>query len=109
MVLPNLLTDNKYGTFPSAAIGWRIKNESFLKDVTFLDDLKLRASWGRVGNQSPIGLFQYQACLLETFPANYNGSGIDNFGYPFNKVYQNRVRANSTRQSHSEMGNRQTN
>jgi TonB-linked SusC/RagA family outer membrane protein len=80
---------NKYGTFPSGAIGWRIKNESFLKDVVFLEDLKLRASYGRVGNQTPIGLFQYQAWYVGNFPANYNGSGKDNFGYPFNKVYQN--------------------
>jgi hypothetical protein len=70
----------KYGTFPSAAVGWRIKNESFLKDVTFLDDLKLRASWGRVGNQTPIDLFQYQAWFVGNFPANYNGGGKDNFG-----------------------------
>jgi TonB-dependent starch-binding outer membrane protein SusC len=80
---------HKYGTFPSGAIGWRIKNESFLKEVTFVDDLKLRASWGKVGNQTPIGLFQYQAWYVGNFPANYNGSGRDNFGYPFNKLYQN--------------------
>ncbi|MEJ7647004.1 MAG: TonB-dependent receptor [Chryseolinea sp.] len=79
----------KYGTFPSGAIGWRIKNESFLKDVNFLEDLKLRASWGRVGNQTPIGLFRYQAWFVGNYPANYNGGGKDNFGYPFNKIYQN--------------------
>lgn len=80
---------DKYGTFPSGAIAWRIKNESFLKDVDFLADLKLRASYGKVGNQTPIGLFQYQAWYVGNFPANYNGSGRDNFGYPFDKVYQN--------------------
>lgn len=80
---------NKYGTFPSGAIGWRIKNESFLKDVTFVDDLKLRASWGRVGNQIPITLYRYQAWYVGNYAANYNGSGKDNFGYPFNKIYQN--------------------
>ena len=80
---------HKYGVFPSGAIGWRIKNESFLKDVSFLDDLKLRASYGKVGNQTPIGLFRYQAWYVGNYPANYNGSGKDNFGYPFNKIYQN--------------------
>jgi TonB-linked SusC/RagA family outer membrane protein len=80
---------HKYGTFPSGAIGWRIKNESFLKDVSFFDDLKLRASYGKVGNQTPIGLYQYQAWYVGNYPANYNGSGKDNFGYPFNKTYQN--------------------
>lgn len=80
---------DKYGTFPSGAIGWRIKNESFMKDINFLTDLKLRGSWGKVGNQTPIGLFQYQAWYVGNFPANYNGDGKDNFGYPFDKVYQN--------------------
>jgi TonB-linked SusC/RagA family outer membrane protein len=80
---------SKYGTFPSGAVAWRIKNEDFLKDVTFLTDLKLRGSYGKVGNQIPIGLFQYQAWFVGNFPSNYNGSGRDNFGYPFDKVYQN--------------------
>jgi TonB-dependent starch-binding outer membrane protein SusC len=80
---------DKYGTFPSGAVAWRIKNEPFLKDVSFLADLKLRGSYGKVGNQTPIGLFQYQAWYVGNFPSNYNGSGRDNFGYPFDKVYQN--------------------
>jgi TonB-linked SusC/RagA family outer membrane protein len=80
---------NKYGTFPSAAIGWRIKNESFLRDVNFLEDLKLRASWGRVGNQSSIPDFQYLAYYDGNYPSNINGGGADNFGYPFGKIYQN--------------------
>lgn len=82
---------HKYGVFPSAAIGWRIKNENFLKGAGFLDDLKLRASWGRVGNQTPINLYQYQGQFAGNFPPNYNGSNRDNFGYPFgaNKTYQN--------------------
>jgi TonB-dependent starch-binding outer membrane protein SusC len=79
---------NKYGTFPSGSVAWRIKNESFLQNVELLSDLKLRASWGRVGNQSPIPLFQYQSWYVGNFPANYNGGGKDNLGYPFNKVYQ---------------------
>ncbi len=80
---------NKYGTFPSGAVAWRIKNEKFLKNVDFIDDLKLRASWGKVGNQTPIGLFQYQALYAGNFPASLNGGGQDNMGYPFNKIYQN--------------------
>jgi len=79
---------HQYGTFPSAAIGWRLKNELFLKDVNFFDDLKLRASWGQVGNQGAIPLYQYAAQFAGNFPANYNGGGADNFGYPFNKAYQ---------------------
>jgi TonB-linked SusC/RagA family outer membrane protein len=43
---------NKYGTFPSVSLGWRISEEQFLKPLAFLDDLKLRASYGVVGNQN---------------------------------------------------------
>jgi len=43
--------NNKYGYFPSFALGWNIANESFFKDSTSLNNLKLRASWGQTGNQ----------------------------------------------------------
>ncbi len=82
---------HKYGTFPSAAIAWRIKNESFLQTASWLTDLKLRGSYGEVGNESPIGLFQYQSLYAGNYPSNINGGGLDNLGYPFNKVYQNGI------------------
>lgn len=43
--------DQKYGYFPSFALGWTLSREGFLKDVTAIQDLKLRASWGQTGNQ----------------------------------------------------------
>lgn len=43
---------NKWGDFLSLALAWRIKEESFLKDVNWLSNLKLRASYGQVGNQA---------------------------------------------------------
>ncbi|MGV3588773.1 MAG: SusC/RagA family TonB-linked outer membrane protein [Adhaeribacter sp.] len=42
--------NNKWGTFPSLSVGWRVNSESFLSDVSQISDLKLRASWGLVGN-----------------------------------------------------------
>lgn len=48
---------NKYGVFPSLALAWNIKNESFLKDVNVVDNLKLRFSSGKTGNQA-IGVNQ---------------------------------------------------
>ena len=85
-------TGHKYGTFPSAAVAWRIKNESFLSNVNWLYDLKLRGGYGEVGNESPIGLFQYQALYVGNRPSNVNGgANNDNMGYPFNKIYQNGV------------------
>jgi len=41
---------DKYGWFPSAALGWNIDKEEFFKPVTFVDNLKLRLSYGRTGN-----------------------------------------------------------
>ena len=43
--------NNKWGYFPSVSGAWRISQESFLTDVSWINDLKLRASWGQAGNQ----------------------------------------------------------
>ncbi|MBQ3812627.1 MAG: TonB-dependent receptor [Bacteroidales bacterium] len=43
--------NNKWGIFPSVALGWNIKNEPFMKNVQKLSTLKLRASWGETGQQ----------------------------------------------------------
>jgi TonB-linked SusC/RagA family outer membrane protein len=43
--------NNKWGLFPSVALGWNIANESFLKDNEVLSNLKLRLSWGQTGQQ----------------------------------------------------------
>ena len=45
-------SNNQYGTFPSVSVGWRVTQESFMKKTSsWLDDLKLRYSWGQTGNQ----------------------------------------------------------
>ncbi|MDJ1469709.1 TonB-dependent receptor [Xanthocytophaga flava] len=43
---------SRWGTFPSASIGWRISQEPFLQNIHFIDDLKLRVSWGKSGNNN---------------------------------------------------------
>jgi len=43
---------NKWGFFPSAALAWKIKEEAFLRDVSALSDMKIRASYGRTGSQA---------------------------------------------------------
>jgi len=43
--------NNQWGYFPSVSAGWRISNESFMQDVEWISDLKLRASTGKLGNQ----------------------------------------------------------
>ncbi|HEV8398731.1 MAG TPA: SusC/RagA family TonB-linked outer membrane protein [Gemmatimonadales bacterium] len=50
---------NQWGTFPSLSLGWRISEESFMKGIGGLSDLKLRAAWGKTGNQSFANYVQY--------------------------------------------------
>ncbi|RMG61662.1 MAG: TonB-dependent receptor [Calditrichaeota bacterium] len=49
--------DNKWGTFPSVSVGWRLSGESFFQNMKSLSNLKLRLSWGITGNQD-IGDFR---------------------------------------------------
>ena len=43
--------ENRWGTFPSLSAAWRLKSEDFMKDIHWLDEFKLRAGWGQLGNQ----------------------------------------------------------
>ena len=43
---------NRWGYFPSFSAAWRLSEESFMKNISFLDNLKIRASWGQLGNQN---------------------------------------------------------
>lgn len=52
-------SDTRWGTFPSVALGWRVTEESFLKDNPVLSNLKLRASYGVTGQQDGIGNYGY--------------------------------------------------
>lgn len=52
---------NRWGTFPSVALGWKIKEEAFLKNVSALSDLKLRLGWGITGQQDIDSDFGYTA------------------------------------------------
>ena len=62
-------SDNRYGYFPSFAAAWNIKNESFLTNVTWLDQLKIRAGFGLTGNQE----FQSGASL-QRYNLVYSGA-----------------------------------
>jgi TonB-linked SusC/RagA family outer membrane protein len=43
---------SQYGTFPAASVGWRVSQEKFMENATWINDLKLRASWGKAGNDA---------------------------------------------------------
>jgi TonB-linked SusC/RagA family outer membrane protein len=71
----NFARGNRWGYFPSVSAGWVISNEKFMSDLSqsWLDFLKIRASWGRNGNQS-IDNFQYIS------PVAFDQSHVYNFG-----------------------------
>jgi len=54
--------DKRWGTFPSLSLGWNIAKEAFLSDVPYLSNLKLRASWGKAGNDK-ISDYAYSSTL----------------------------------------------
>ena len=68
-----LAEGHQWGYFPSVAGAWRMNEESFLKDATWLENLKLRASWGLSGNSAvdPYGTLT----VLSKFPVYYNIDG----------------------------------
>jgi len=69
----NFGSENKWGYFPSFSAGWRLSKENFLNEVSWLDDLKLRAGWGIVGNDN-VGEYAYWGRVASD--ANYPFGGV---------------------------------
>ena len=72
-------TNDPWGLFPSAAFAWKINEESFLSDVDFLSDLKLRLGWGVTGQQDIGSDYPAQAIYVEASEGSYymvNGQWI---------------------------------
>jgi TonB-dependent starch-binding outer membrane protein SusC len=66
---------NQWGTFPSVSLAWRISQEPFLRNVTALSDLKIRASWARTGNQAFGDYLQYPTYTYSNNQAQYYFGG----------------------------------
>jgi TonB-linked SusC/RagA family outer membrane protein len=60
-----LPSNHRWGLYESFSGGWRISQESFLKRVTWLNDLKIRGSWGRLGNVGTLPDYPYQPTLSQ--------------------------------------------
>lgn len=68
---------SRYGFFPSVSAAWRISNESFIKDnVSFIDNLKLRASYGTLGNDR-VNQWQYLSEFVYSDPATIGNNNIN--------------------------------
>ncbi len=81
--------NNKYGIFPSFALGWNISREGFMQN-SFFDNLKLRASWGQTGNQeipSKITQLSFTESKSgnDTYPLVPGATTLD--GYPYGTIF----------------------
>lgn len=104
--------ENRYSAFPSFSVAWKTSNENFLKNSNILTDLKLRAGWGKTGNQAinPYQTFaNYEGVLYGTsgngtsigfVPSNIGNSDLVwetttqiNFGLDFG-VFENKITGN---------------
>ncbi|TKK65143.1 TonB-dependent receptor [Ilyomonas limi] len=76
---------NRWAIFPSASVGWRISEEAFFRGAKkAFSDLKIRASWGKLGNQN-IGTYPYQATIATGQNYSFGGQTVDGIA-PINGV-----------------------
>ena len=65
-------SESRWGFFPSESLGWRINQESFFPETDVISNLKLRASWGRLGNEGALGYYDFLA-LINTYNNMFMG------------------------------------
>ena len=72
-------TNNKWGFFPSASVAWIASNEAFMKSLTFIDNLKVRAGYGVTGNQDAIDPYQSLSLMAPNGTTLVDGSATTTF------------------------------
>ena len=70
---------NKWGFFPSASVAWIASNEAFMKSLTFIDNLKVRAGYGVTGNQDAIDPYQSLSLMAPNGTTLVDGSATTTF------------------------------
>lgn len=66
---------NRWGVFPGFSAGWRLNEESFFRETDVFSNLKLRASWGQLGNQTISGYWPYLTVINQSYGLSYNYGG----------------------------------
>ena len=66
---------NRWGVFPGFSAGWRLSEEQFIKNLNLFSNLKLRASWGQLGNQTISGYWPYLTVINQNYDLSYNYAG----------------------------------
>lgn len=67
--------NNRYATFPSVSLGWRATNEAFLRDLSWITELKPRLSWGQTGNQDISNYARYSIYIPQYAGNDWGGGG----------------------------------
>ena len=107
--------ENRYATFPSFSAGWRISKEGFMKNATWIDDLKIRASWGQTGNQEISNIARYTIYAPnygvtesggQSYGTSYditgsNGGSILPSGFKRNQIGNNEIKWETTTQTNA--------
>jgi TonB-linked SusC/RagA family outer membrane protein len=70
---------NRWGYFPAFSLGWRVSNEKFMKDISWISNLKITGGWGELGNQNIRG-FQYASSIVVGNTYGTNGYTFGGFG-----------------------------
>ena len=107
--------ENRYATFPSFSAGWRISKEGFMKNATWIDDLKIRASWGQTGNQEISNIARYTIYVSnygvtesggQSYGTSYditgsNGGSILPSGFKRNQIGNDEIKWETTTQTNA--------
>ena len=87
--------DNKWGVFPSGAIAWRLSDESFMRNIKFINELKLRASYGITGNTA---LSPYQSLDRLSSVRYIITAQAENIGYAPSGISNSKLKWETTAQ-----------
>ena len=74
--------NNGSAFFPAISAGWRLTNEQFMQNVDFINEFKIRASWGRNGNDQIDNEASYSKYYIDNVKAGYDIAGTDNSVWP---------------------------
>lgn len=87
--------DNRWGTFYAGSLGWRLEQESFLADVSWIDRLFFRIGYGRIGNQE---ISDYPAIAKVGTSYYYPYGDVSSVGYAINQLGNSRVKWETSNQ-----------
>ena len=90
--------NNKWGFFPSGSLAWKMTEESFIKNLNIFSELKLRGSWGIIGNQA-IGTYQTIALMSSGANYPYTGNTSTDLGFTIANPPNASLKWESTTQS----------